>query len=259
MILEGKLTELKTNVPVYVFGIAGATNVSVNIKFPPAGIVTVSGTMFQLGPAEIFASTSNGVILLLVTVIGKLVVEPVMTLIRFTTFRLGSIASIPFPCNEYIVGDPDALCVNSKLPVISPVDVGANVTSINWFPPAAIVSGNVFGVNVNCPSDDVMFVITRSDVPVLLTVACRTEFDPTTTFPKFRLIGAIPNPAATPVPCNEYIVGDPDALCVNPPPPSKLPVISPVDVGANVTSINWFPPGCYCIRECVWCKCKLSV
>ncbi|MDZ7624254.1 MAG: hypothetical protein U5J96_07410 [Ignavibacteriaceae bacterium] len=128
--------------------------------------------------------------------------------------------------------------MNSKLPVISPVDVGANVTSINWFPPAAIVSGNVFGVNVNCPSDDVMFVITRSDVPVLLTVACRTEFYPTTTFPKFRLIGAIPNPAATPVPCNEYIVGDPDALCVN----SKLPVISPVDVGANVTSINWFPP-----------------
>ncbi|MDZ7624253.1 MAG: hypothetical protein U5J96_07405 [Ignavibacteriaceae bacterium] len=137
----------------------------------------------------------------LLTVACRTEFDPTTTLPKFRL--IGAIPNpdaTPVPCNEYVVGDPDALCVNSKLPVISPVDVGANVTSINWFPPAAIVSGNVFGVNVNCPSDDVMFVITRSDVPVLLTVACRTEFDPTTTFPKFRLIGAIPNPAATPVP-----------------------------------------------------------
>ncbi len=92
-----------------------------NTVLPPAGIVTVSGVIFQLGPTVIFASTSNGVVALLVTVIGILVVEPIITLTRFTTFILGSIASTPVPCTEYTVGDPVALCVNVKLAVVSPV------------------------------------------------------------------------------------------------------------------------------------------
>jgi hypothetical protein len=187
------LAALNTNVPVKVPGIAGAINVSVNKKFPPAGIVAVAGEIFQFGPSVIFAFTSNGVVLLLVTVIDKSVVVLVITLIRFTAFILDSIASTPIPCNGYTVGDPVALCVNVKLPVISPVPVGVNVISNTWFPPATIVIGNVFGVNVNCPFDDVMFDITRSDVPGLLTVACKVEFEPICTEPKSRLGGVISN------------------------------------------------------------------
>ncbi len=164
---------------------------------------------------------------------------PVITLIRFTTFGFASIASTPVPCTEYTVGDPAALCVIVKLPVVSPVAVGVNVTSNTWLPPGIIVTGNVFGVNVNCPSDDTMFDITRSLVPGLLTVDCSNKFDPITTLPKSRFGGVIVNVASTPVPCTEYTVGDPAALCVI----VKLPVVSPVAVGVNVTSNIWLPPG----------------
>ena len=88
-------------------------------------------------------------------------------------------------------------------------------------------------------SDEVIFDITRSHVPVLLIVACNIVFVPNTTFPKSRLAGLIANPASTPVPCNEYTVGDPAALCVN----VKSAVVSPSAVGVYVTSNTWFPPG----------------
>jgi hypothetical protein len=156
--------------------------------------------------------------------------------------RLGGVipnaGATPVPCTEYVVGEPEALCVIVKSAVFSPVDAGANVTSSNWLPPAIIVSGNVFGVNVNCPSDDVMFDITRSDVPELLTVACNIAFEPTGTEPKFRFTGAISKIGTTPVPCTEYVVGEPEALCVI----VKSAAFSPVDAGANVTSSNWLPP-----------------
>ncbi len=100
-----------------------------NTELPPAGIVIVSGKMFQLVPTVIFASTSNGVVRLFLTVIGITVVEPVITFIRFTTSMLGSIASTPVPCNEYTVGDPVALCVNVKSAALSPSVVGVYVTS----------------------------------------------------------------------------------------------------------------------------------
>jgi hypothetical protein len=60
-------------------------------------------------------------------------------------------------------------------------------------PPGVIVIGKVFGVNVNCPSDDVIPDIIRSAVPVLLTVACNVAFEPTGTEPKSRLDGVISN------------------------------------------------------------------
>ena len=56
--------------------------------------------------------------------------------------------------------------------------VGVNVISNTWLPPGSIVTGNVFGVKVNCPSDDTIFDITRSLVPGLFTVDCSNEFDP---------------------------------------------------------------------------------
>ena len=100
----------------------------------------------------------------MVTVISESVVVPVITLIRFSTFILGSIASTPVPCTEYIVGEPGALWVNVKSAVVRPVDVGAYVISNIWFPPGIIVIGNVFGVNVNCKFDEPIFDITRSEV-----------------------------------------------------------------------------------------------
>ncbi len=51
--------------------------------------------------------------------------------------------------------------------------------------------------------------------PELFTVACSVAFDPNTTFPKFRFGGVLQMLVSTPVPCTEYTVGDPDALCVN--------------------------------------------
>ena len=44
---------------------------------------------------------------------------------------------------------------------------------------------------------------------------------------------------STPVPCNEYTVGDPAALCVN----VKSAVVSPSAVGVYVTSNTWLLPG----------------
>ena len=57
--------------------------------------------------------------------------------------------------------------------------------------------------------------------------------------PKSRLGGEIANPGVTPVPCIEYTVGDPVALCVN----VRSAVLSPSVVGVYVTSNTWLPPG----------------
>ena len=76
-----------------------------------------------------------------------------------------------FPVNRYTVGDPAALCVNVKSAVVSPSAVGVYVTSNTWLPPGSIVTGNTFGENVYCTFDEVIFDITRSDVPGLFTVA----------------------------------------------------------------------------------------
>ncbi len=93
----------------------------------------------------------------------------------FPKFRFGgeieNVDSTPVPCNEYTVGDPAALCVNVKSAALSPSVVGVYVTSNTWFPPGSIVIGNPFGANVNCVFDEVIFDITRFDVPGLLTVA----------------------------------------------------------------------------------------
>ena len=84
---------------------------------------------------------------------------------------IANVGSTPVPCNEYTVGDPAALCVNVRSAVVSPSAVGVYVTSNTWLPPGSIVTGNAFGENVNCVFDEVIFDITRSDVPGLLTVA----------------------------------------------------------------------------------------
>ena len=62
---------------------------------------------------------------------------------------IANVASTPVPCNEYTVGDPAALCVNVKSAVVSPSAVGVYVTSNTWLPPGSIVTGNMFGENVN--------------------------------------------------------------------------------------------------------------
>jgi hypothetical protein len=91
----------------------------------------------------------------------------------------------------YTVGDPLALCVKVNVPLTIPTAVGVNVTSNTWLPPGIIVTGNVFGANVNCTSDDVMFDITKSNVSVLFTVACNVWIEPTETIPKSILVGVI--------------------------------------------------------------------
>ena len=77
-----------------------------------------------------------------------------------------------------------------------------------------------------------MFVISSSLVPGLSTVACNVESDPINTLPKSKLGGLILNVASTPVPCTEYTVGEPLALCVN----VNSAVTSPVAAGVYVTS-----------------------
>ena len=61
--------------------------------------------------------------------------------------------------------------MNVKSAVVSPSAVGVYVTSNTWFPPGNIIIGNMPGVNVYCVFDELIFVITRFDVPGLLTVA----------------------------------------------------------------------------------------
>ena len=176
----------------------------------------------------------------MLTVACKVEFEPTGTEPKFKLAGvIENAGAVPVPCTEYTVGEPAALCVNVKLALIRPAASGANVTSNTWLPPGVIVTGKVFGVNVNCPSDDVIPDIIRSTVPVLLTVACKVEFEPTGTDPKFKLAGVIDNAGAIPVPCIEYTVGEPAALCVN----VKLALTRPAASGANVTSNTWLPPG----------------
>ena len=96
-------------------------------------------------------------------------------------------ASMPVPCSEYDVGDPLALWVNTRLSVLAPTTVGVNVISNTWLPPGSIVIGNVFGVKVNCPFDDVIPDITSVSVPGLFTVACNNEFEPITTLSEVKV------------------------------------------------------------------------
>ena len=83
----------------------------------------------------------------------------------FPKFRFGgeieNVASTPVPCNEYTVGDPVALCVICQiccLPVL--VMLVYTLHQLPGLPPEPIVTGNVFGENVYCVSDELMFVIT---------------------------------------------------------------------------------------------------
>ena len=173
---------------------------------PPSAIVT--GKLFG---ANVNCPSDDTMLVIIrsdvpvfVTVAGNVAFDPSATFPKFRlTGNIEKTGSTPVPCTEYTVGEPAALCVNVKLPVLSPADVGVNVTLNTWLPPSAIVTGKLFGANVNCPSDDTMLVITRSDVPVFVTVAGNVAFDPTATFPKFRLTGNIEKTGSTPVPCTE--------------------------------------------------------
>lgn len=78
-----------------------------------------------------------------------------------------------------------ALCVNVKLPDLSPEDVGAKVAVNTWFPPAAIVA--VDGETVTSVFVDVTDEITRDTVPEFVTVNVLAEVELTATEPKRRL------------------------------------------------------------------------
>jgi len=229
--------------------IVGAYVIS-NIWLPP-GIIVIGnavGVNVNCPSSDDMLDITRSEVPGLFTVACNVEFEPITTEPKS---RFGGVivkvASTPVPCTEYTVGEPDALWVNVKSPVVRPIIVGAYVISNIWLPPGIIVIGNAVGVNVNCPSSDDMLDITRSEVPGLFTVACNVEFEPITTEPKSRFGGVIVKVASTPVPCTEYTVGEPDALWVN----VKSPVVRPIIVGAYVISNIWLPPGIIVIGNAV--------
>jgi len=144
---------------------------------------------------------------------------------------LFQIRATPVPCTEYILVAV-ALCVIVRsLSLVCRCWCKCYIKYL--VSSCCYVSGNVFGVNVNCPSDDIMS-LSPYRCTWLFTVDWRVPFDPITTLAKVQTRCVIPNPGATPVPCTEYIVGEPCTMgdC-------KIAVFSPVDVGVNVTLNTW--------------------
>jgi hypothetical protein len=120
------------------------------------------------------------------------------------------------------------------VPVVAPAAVGANFTFSVAVCLGFSVSGKVAPDTVYPLPLIVATVMVNGSTPFEVNVTGSVELDPTPTFPKLRLVGFTPSPAApVPVPLKltEAVVELP--LIVN------APVAAPADVGANFTvSVN---------------------
>src|SRR6267378_6356778 len=129
---------------------------------------------------------------------------PVLPFLTVTVPGAANVKSQPVPVNGTVCGLPPALSVIVSVPVRAPTAVGANVTLIMQFAPAAREAGSVPHVFVSTKSPEAATVlIVNVLVPVFVRVTVFAALVVVSNCPlKDRLVGASPTPgaAADPVP-----------------------------------------------------------
>jgi hypothetical protein len=133
------------------------------------------------------------------------------------------------PVKESLVGEFEALLAKEMFAEAVPLDCGVNVTVTDVLCPAVIVNGNDTPLSLNsdelAEADD-----TVTFDPVALNVAVNWLLWPTTTLPKFKVVGLTPNwPGTVPVPDREMVRVELEASEVN----EIVPLVAPAVVGAK--------------------------
>jgi len=128
---------------------------------------------------------------------------PVFTFPKLKLFELRlrvSVAATPVPVRATVAGDPGALLVMVRLPLVPPVDVGENC-ALNVLACAGVnVSGRVNPLVLNALPVTLTWETVNAAVPVLLSWMVWETVVPTVTLPKLKLDGVMLNAACTPVP-----------------------------------------------------------
>ena len=132
-----------------------------------------------------------------------------------------------------------ALSVMVSVPVRGPPAVGAKVTEIVQAEPDATLDPQLC-VSAKSPDTEIEAMVSAAVPELVRVIACAALVEPTVSEANVRLEldSVIPGARATPVPFNETVCGDPDALSVI----RIVPVRAPAAVGAKVTNIVQFAP-----------------
>lgn len=138
--------------------------------------------------------------------------------------------AVPLPVKDSLVGEFEALLAKEMFAEAVPLDCGVNVTVTDVVCPAVIVNGNDTPLSLNsdelAEADD-----TVTFDPVAVKVAVNWLLWPTTTLPKFKVVGLTPNwPGTVPVPDNEMVRVELEASEVN----EIVPLVAPAAAGAKV-------------------------
>lgn len=151
-------------------------------------------------------------------------------------------SGVPVPESGSVCGLPAALSVIVSVALLSEVAAGLNVTLIVQLAAAASVDGDI-GQLLDCAKSPlfvpviVMFVMVKGALPMLVSVETSAELVmPTIWLPKAKLDGD--RLTAIPVPVRFRVCGLPAALSLM----VIVPVLDPLDVGANVTLMVQFAP-----------------
>ena len=96
-------------------------------------------------------------------------------------------AGVPVPVNDWLVGEFVALLVKERLPEAAPLDLGVKVTVKEAEEPAAMVAGREMPDSAN--SFEMVFDETVTAAPVAFRVPLSEALEPTTTFPKLKVVG----------------------------------------------------------------------
>lgn len=134
------------------------------------------------------------------------------------------------PVSVCTAGEFDALLENVKDAELAPLADGVKVTVKGEDWPAAIVVGSEIPESANSPLLR-LAEVTVTDAPLAIRLPFSAAFEPTTTFPKLRLVGDTANwPAAVPVPDSAILSGELDAFDVT----DRFPLAAPAPVGVKV-------------------------
>jgi hypothetical protein len=131
-----------------------------------------------------------------------------------------------------VAGEFEALLTMDRDAEAAPLAPGVNVTLKFADCPAASVTGSEIPDSENSPLlrlADEMF----TDAPLAVRIPLRVELDPSSTFPKLRLVGDTAKvPVAVPVPESAMPRDEFDAFDVT----DKLPLAAPAAVGVKIAS-----------------------
>ena len=139
------------------------------------------------------------------------------------------LACAPVPDKVIVAGEPVALLVTVTLPLAPPAALGAKMTLNVMVCDGLNVTGVFAPLTVNPAPLAVMPEICTFELPVFVMVMPCVDEEPTVTLPKFTLVGLNESVcvAATPVPLNASVPGDPAALLTS----ETLPLTEPAVAG----------------------------